>query len=185
MAKYFAGLLAGGRTPSGRDDRAVAWAAMVSNMSALQVRAHFLLYREWALHLHSKEVHLGQGEARTSARMHVEMIDFMVTLGEGTSVHPGEAMNHAVVGLVRLGPLGDHFGIGKPDKLGYLRHESPYAEGAIIVEPTVAGIELYGCVQGVPVMNPATFLSEVDRTAVDEVPRLTSAAFPQLPTADG
>ena len=36
MAEYLGGVLAGGRTPSGRDDRAVTWSKLITSMSTLQ-----------------------------------------------------------------------------------------------------------------------------------------------------
>jgi hypothetical protein len=48
MAEYLGGVLAGSRSPNGRDDRAITRCRCISGMSALQTRAHFLLYREWA-----------------------------------------------------------------------------------------------------------------------------------------
>jgi hypothetical protein len=48
MAEYLGGLLTGSRSHDGRDYRAVTWTKVVTGMSVLQVRAHYLLYREWA-----------------------------------------------------------------------------------------------------------------------------------------
>jgi len=48
MAEYLGGVLAASRSRGGRDDRAIAWSNLVTSLSSVQVRAHFLLYREWA-----------------------------------------------------------------------------------------------------------------------------------------
>ena len=44
VLEYFGGVLASSRTESGRDDRGVRLAKVVDNLSAYQIRTHYLLY---------------------------------------------------------------------------------------------------------------------------------------------
>lgn len=44
VAEYLSGVLAASRSSDGRDDRAVGWTAMISRLSAAQLRLHFLIY---------------------------------------------------------------------------------------------------------------------------------------------
>jgi len=126
MTEYLGGLLAGSRSPSGRDDRAATLCALVTSMSTLQVRAHYILYREWAFLLHGRTdvnigVTAGRGQATLVAPTNVfaSLLDPEGTLGR-------DVATHAITGLQRVGLLGDEWEMGNPDKMLKPPHPAPF-----------------------------------------------------------
>ena len=64
VLEYFGGVLASSRTESGRDDRGVRLAKVVDNLSAYQIRTHYLLYSTIATLFSSSGKRFGTQEAR-------------------------------------------------------------------------------------------------------------------------
>jgi hypothetical protein len=168
VASYLGGLLAGSRTPQGRDDRAVTWSKAITGLSSLQIRAHYLLYREWAARLRIIAVYdLGVEAGRTQATMEISSGEFVKLLVYGSEVDENDAMSHAIGGLMRVGLLDDKFFFN--DKL-------------VKVMPSIMGLELYGWAQGLPGLSPRRFASKAQLINLeDAIPRLSSVTFPELP----
>jgi hypothetical protein len=169
MAEYFGGLLAAGRSPSGRDDRAVAWTSMLASMSALDVRLHFILYREWAyalaglLERDEDAVSYNQG----LAAMYVDLDAVVAALrleddDQDEDLSAGQALNlatRAVTGLGRHDLVDrNHWSVGATNKMPDPPPELPFAD-AILVVPTYPGIELFGWACGMPSFNFRDFIS--------------------------
>lgn len=182
MAEYLGGVLAGSRSPNGRDDKAITWCRCISGMSWLQARAHFLLYREWAGRLHNR-TDLKLGADRGTAMMHVELSEFASALITDTGTPVEDALHHAIIGLVDLGLIEGIYAMGNQSSLDaqYKPGLSPF-EQLLCVVPSVRGIELYGWAQGLPGLTVDSFLTMANVFATDPpVPRLTKVAFPGLP----
>jgi hypothetical protein len=168
MADYLGGLLAGSRSPQGRDDRAVSWSKVITSLSALQIRAHYLLYREWAARLRIIGIYeLGVDTGRTQATMEISSIEFAKLLVGYSGVDENDAMSHAVGGLIRVGLLGDSF---------------LYNGRLVRVTPSIMGLELYGWAQGLPGLSPRGFASKAQLFEITTaIPRPNSVGFPKLP----
>jgi len=168
MANYLGGLLAGSRTPRGRDDRAVSWSKVVTSLSSLQIRAHYLLYREWAARLRIIGVYeLGVAAGRAQATMEISSGEFTKILVGDSEVDENDAMSHAIGGLIRVGLLDDGF---------------QYNSELVRVTPSIAGLELYGWAQGLPGLSPRGFASRARLFDIaDAVPRPSSVGFPKIP----
>jgi hypothetical protein len=168
MANYLGGLLAGSRTPQGRDDRAVSWSKVVTSLSSLQIRAHYLLYREWAARLRIIGVYeLGVAAGRAQATMEISSGEFTKILVGNSEVDENDAMSHAIGGLIRAGLLDDG---------------SPYNSELVRVTPSIAGLELYGWAQGLAGLSPRSFASRARLFDIaDAVPRPSSVGFPKIP----
>ena len=166
MAEYLGGVLAGSRTPSGRDDRAVSWSNLVTGMSALQIRAHYLFYREWAIRLRGR-VDLVLADKITTG-MVVQLNDFAVTLAPETESDDDMAaafVSHALHGLFRLGLL-ELVAPATPTSITHVLH-------------TDAGIELYGWALGHPNLRKPAFYEEGPTIDTEfPIPRLRSAEMP-------
>lgn len=168
VADYLGGLLAASRTPEGRDDRAVAWSKLISSLSSLQIRAHYLLYREWAARLRVIGVYeLGVDAVRSQAAMEISADEFTKILAGDSEVDENDALSHAIGGLVRVRLLADNF----------------FYNGELVnVAPSITGIELYGWAQGLPGLSPRSFASKAQPfDLADAIPRLGSVTFPKLP----
>ena len=182
MADYLGGLLAGGRTPNGRDDRAVVWSNLVTALSAAQIRLHYLLYREWAIRLHGRiDVNLGVATGRKQALMYTDLTEVVMAFpvedeDRGTLY---DLFIHALIGLVRQGLLEPIFSYGPrgPDN----SPDAPYPN-VLSVQPSVAAMELYGWAQGLPGLIPTAFVLEALPFDVDPpLPLLQTALLLGLP----
>lgn len=180
MAEYLGGVLAGSRTPHGKDDRAVAWSAMIISLSALQIRTHYLLYREWAARLHGiGELNLGMSDDRSRATMDIELNEFLPILTQDTEVHAQAAIGHSIPGLIRVGLLESEYSMGPRENAG--KPDSEF-EHLLRVRPSVVGLELYGWAQGLPGLSPGDFPSEAAVFDLKEaIPRLAGVLLPYLP----
>ena len=102
MVDYLGGVLAASRTPTGRDDRAASWSNLITSLSSLQIRAHYLLYREWAARLHQVEgINLGLDSGRDMAEMQLDAMEFIGSLLAGEDIEPSSALAHAVLGVAK------------------------------------------------------------------------------------
>jgi hypothetical protein len=180
MIDYLGGVLAGSRTPHGRDDRAVAWSHVVTSLSTLEVRTHYLLYREWAARLHGlADLNLGVSAGRYLATMDLDLGEFLPLLIEGIEVPVQDALGHAIPGLIRVGLLENEYYIGPRENTG-----EPDARFAHLlrVMPSVIGLELYGWAQGLPGLSPGDFPAKVAAFELEEaIPHLTGVLLPNLP----
>jgi len=179
MAEYLGGVLAGSRTPDGRDDRAVMWSRVITGLSAFQVRAHYLLYREWADRLHGVEgVTFFRYSEFEQASLTVDAGEFQeVLVGDRVTPRASAIANHAIIGLHNAGLISNYSVAERPKaKLGGVT-----ADLTLTVIPSLYGMELYAWAQGMPDMIPRDFTSEaVVFEAEDPIPRLTRVLLPNL-----
>jgi hypothetical protein len=180
MAEYLGGVLAGSRTPGGRDDRAVAWSDLVTGLSAVQVRAHYLLYREWAQLLPAyRDLSLAMQPGRRQAVLSVPLTVFYTALLNGEAEPEGDVLAHTITGLVRHGLLEDEWAYGPANQLNLDRIQGD--EAVLAVMPSVAGIELFGWAQGLPGMSAQLFPVVATSTELDPpLPRLGGVTLPRL-----
>jgi hypothetical protein len=177
---YLGGVLAGSRTPHGQDDRAVAWSHVVTSLSTLEVRAHYLLYREWAARLQGlAELNLGISADRYRATMDVDLSEFLPLLVQGIEVPVQDALGHAIPGLIRVGLLENEYYIGPRENTG---EPDARFEHLLRVMPSVIGLELYGWAQGLPGLSPGDFPAKaLAFDLAEEIPRLVGILLPHLP----
>ncbi|MFD2793740.1 hypothetical protein ACFS27_09280 [Promicromonospora vindobonensis] len=178
MAEYLSGVLASSRTPSGRDDRAVTWSSLIGRMSSLQLRAHYVLYREWAIKLAGRDdINLGDVDQRDNARMVLDLEEFIDTVQDEAEPLPkNELLSHAVWGLTEHGLIAK-FQYGSTADLK--RQELPF-KYIIEARPTVVGVELWGWAAG-RVGTVKDFVVDPPKLEVDApIPR-PSVLFPTLP----
>lgn len=168
MAEYLGGVLAAGRSPSGRDDRAVTWSKMVTSMSSLQLRTHFVFYREWAYALHGNtQVKLSTNIGQ--AVMYVDLDDLYPILAEAV---PDLAWNDTVTdvltGLSRFDLIGDAWAVGTAANIDSITDaDSLPFERVFRAYPTITGLALYGWACGLPGVSPADFTQREELLAID------------------
>src|SRR6266702_117638 len=181
MAEYLGGLLAGSRSSDGRDDRAVSWCQIVKGMSWLQVRAHFILYREWAAQLKGRaDLKLGMGDVRQMLRMDLELNEFLLILVDHSDIDVNGAIQDAILGLCWLGLIDESsYAIGNRSSSIFMR-DSPFEE-LLSIQPTIRGFELYGWAQGLPGLSVSEFAAKaVVLDTKPPVPRPTRISFISL-----
>ena len=178
MAEYLGGLLAGSRSPNGRDDRAVTWSRVITGLSSFQLRAHFLLYREWAARLKG----MGNLELNTNlerATTEFDLTEFEVALIQGSGLDVDGVMVHSIAGLVSASLLGDDYAFGESSNL---RIGPSFFDRVLRVMPSFTGMELYGWAQGLPGIQPAEFQAKaVPFELENSIPRLTGVELTFLP----
>jgi hypothetical protein len=187
MAEYYGGVLAASRTPSGRDDRAVSWSSAVASLSSIQIRAHYLLYREWASRLYGvDDLYLGYADARQRARMDIELAEFISVLTGDSGLDAAALLSNSIAGLARISLLDADYSYGIRDATNASDSEF---ESVLRVKPSVVGLELYGWAQGLPGITPYEFVSKaLAFNTKDAIPRLTKVTLsllekPATPTA--
>src|ERR1019366_2989669 len=163
----------GSRSPDGRDDRAVAWCRVISGMSWLQVRAHFLLYREWAASLHNfSDAELGIYDGRFMVAMDLDLDEFTNVLTSNSGIEGDDALQDSIVGLSTLSLLEDSYSIGARSQKIHST-DSPF-EKLLRVQPSVRGMELYGWAQGLPGLQVGEFTTKASVFDTEPaVPRLS------------
>ena len=161
MAEYLGGVLAAGRSPSGRDDRAVSWSNLITSMSALQLRTHFIFYREWAHALHGRsDIEFSQD--RDAAQMYVDLADIIPVLKETVPDIDHDAMMAPIIsGLLRMDLIESRCDYGRAVEMrstGSVPSDLPFIF-ACRVTPSIAGMELYGWACGLTGITPAQFVA--------------------------
>jgi hypothetical protein len=181
MAEYLSGVLAGSRSPGGRDDRAVVWSDLVSRLSSLQLRAHYVLYREWAEGLRGRtDVYLAGASDRPKATIVLDLNEFVSVVNDPENPLPAtEMLLHIIWGLERVGLIGD-FQYGPSSKLE--QEPRPAFPYFLEAQPTVSGIELWGWAAGVPGLEASRFVRNAPTINVaPPLRRLATTTFPKLP----
>lgn len=168
MVDYLGGVLAGGRTPSGRDDRAVSWSNLITQLSAAQLRTHYLLYTAWIdfLREHPDVNPATDGYDGLLYLDTVELVELLGDTGEGAS--HGSLLSHAVGGLGRtdlISPLT--WGFGPPEMAAKnTNREQSHLENLwdsnhlLWCVPSMSGFELWAWAHG---------LSEFDQDTLREI----------------
>lgn len=181
MAEYLGGVLAASKTSDGRDDRGVTWSEIVNGMSALEVRAHFLLYRAWDEVLSGQDLDLWAKSDRRKARLFVDELEFAPILTGDSEVDPSDALAHALNGLSRRG-LIEVPAWGARDWVSVKGHDFDYVIAAVL---TLAGLELYGWALGLTGLTPGTFAEPHPEWLEPTLPRLTAFHLKRPPTSHG
>jgi hypothetical protein len=179
MDDYLGGVLAASRTPDGRDDRAVTWSRVITGLSSFQVRAHYLLYREWAARLHGADGSILGENPPAMATLVVDADEFLeVLIGDRIVGDHRAVLNHAIVGLFSAGLVGsDYVFTTEADE----QYDLPAAL-ALVVIPSLYGLELYAWAQGMPDLHWSEFASKAVPFEADEsIPRLKRVLLPNLP----
>lgn len=175
MAEYLGGVLAGARTPTGQDDRAVSWIKLISGLSALTIKAHYLLYREWAVRLHGRvDLNLGLAQVASRATLDVDLVEFEQRLSTDGSMYFGEATDHALLALLAASLLGPQAACGPREQVA---PGSPF-EKVLRVEPSMRGCELYGWAQGLSGVHGEQFTAKAEAFDTEpSIPRLEKVAL--------
>jgi hypothetical protein len=174
MANYLGGVLAGGRSADGRDDRGISWSRLVTSLSSLQIKAHYLLYREWAVRLAGVEAKSMQSHNLDRYTLIVDTTEFLGLLVSGTDVDPWEALNHSIYGLVTAGLIGDYWWDSRK-RSNFLSKRLPFSS-SLGVAPTPTGLELYGWAQGLPGITPFEFPKKAKAFDTEPpIPRISGA----------
>lgn len=145
-AEYFGGLLAASRNADGTDDRTLPFVKLVSDMSVIQIRMHYLAYYSLAWLRQTED----RDESESGPKKVVLPLEEVAPLMADTaSGFRKSDAGHALFGLSRMGLIGG-------GSHSVYRSE---CEGEIHIEPKYTGAELFLRVYGRPEMDPTEFIT--------------------------
>lgn len=139
--EYFGGVLASSRTEVGRDDRGARLAKMIDNLSAYQLRSHYLIYST-ILELFSNSGNsFNTNESRRKMKLFIPSQDYFNAMDfTQQEWNTGQMMNHILSGLAADGLIEDTWSSGSQDFLSRTVRGIP-SDGTICT-PTTLGVEL-------------------------------------------
>lgn len=145
LVEYLGGVLASSRTPTGRDDRGVTFAALISRLSCYQLRCHYVLYAGMKRCLAGAGVtrFSDAAEVRDKATFFMPFEPFYESMEFDGSDEDAflSMMDHTMHNLTREGLLSIELA-GDPEIIATSGFYTDDREG-MIISPTVPGLELY------------------------------------------
>jgi len=169
-AEYFGGILAAARSEDGRDDRGVAFLALIRDLSAYQLHFHYLCY-SWMRSLYGESgLQIGLPTDRRKIRIFISMDLFKSLIQVSTAAEKISLVDHCVLGLARLGLISDAYVYGSQDQVQTAWSKAPSA--GIIVSPTPYGAELFLWAHGLgnksvnELLSPELDLAETDTAEI-------------------
>lgn len=155
-AEYFGGILASARSEIPRDDRAASFGALVTQLSAYQIRAHYIFHSLVKEIFNGKPLSLGIENDRRKMRIFISWKEFNAAMDFTEKESPEVIVPHVIVGLEKEALIGNFYTFGERE---HVQKEFPGApEGGLIIEPGILGIELFIYAQGMSQIGSAEFL---------------------------
>jgi hypothetical protein len=150
--EYFAGLLAGSRSPGGYDDRGATTIAVLDGMSTFQLRAHYVLYRAaQAVAARHPEVDWYAWSTRgrvTHLAVPLEAFISALSVPAESRMSVNGALIHVLNGLERLGLIGAGRAAGTPDVLRMVWRNVDWPTSCLVFEVSDFGVELFCAAHG-------------------------------------
>ena len=140
--EYFGGVLASSRTEFGRDDRGYRMLKIMDQLSAYQIRSHYLIYSTISELFSQSEVSFGLPENRKAMNFFMPIIGYLNAM-EFTNQewNNGQILGPIFNGLEVDGLIGDNWNVGGKEDLNKYYTLVP-GEG-IICFPSLLGVELF------------------------------------------
>lgn len=149
VAEYLSGVLASSRTQTGKDDRGVAWSALVGRLSSDALRLHYILFSILREKMRGRDMESDAVLSWCKRHMVVRYDDLLPALGFDTTEEGADRALDAAYALQREGLIAD-LAHGTPKYAGgppfaeqpYVEHKLPPG-GLLIVSTTIQGIQLF------------------------------------------
>ena len=180
VVEYYGGLLAGSKSLTGKDDRALPYLAKVQQMSAYQLRLHFLFYFEILRIFKDAPFNLGDGNTWPKHALILPHALFLNALPKEEWVQENywKIMAQAVVGLSQEG-LVSRYTYGDLEKKNQQFEDAPV--NAILMAPSFLGAELFMWAVGAESPSGHDFFS-LDPLVIDKaIPIVGSACRMKQP----
>lgn len=175
-AEYFGGVLASSRSDINRDDRAASYLKLTSELSAYQIRFHYISYTAWRTLFVGSELRPTFGEDLSKMWLFLPNSFLKVTMDFTAGERAWDILMHCTSGLKRH-DLINHSHWGGPEHVNPLnkkRNWCEVTEWGFCVEPTQFGIDYWLWAVGLgATVNRAQFL-ESDLV----LPKLPDLAVP-------
>ena len=141
--EYFGGVLASSRTEVGRDDRGARMAKMIDNMSAYQLRTHYLIYSTISELFSAKGNSFGLSKNRAKMQLFIPFLDYFRVMGfSHRELVNGQMLSHIFHGLSADGLIEGGWQYGNQESLvAFVRNGGVPGDG-IVCAPSALGVEL-------------------------------------------
>lgn len=147
-AEYYGGVLASSKSKVGRDDRGVTLLALLRELSAYQIRFHFVAYTIFHKYFKGDPSDLGMISQRIKLEMFIPWSVLNVAMDFGTDEREDKITTHCLYGLRRRDLIGSEFASGDHKNL-VKTYPGIAPEGGVVVAPTIPGAELYLWAMGI------------------------------------
>ena len=167
--EYFSGVLASSKTGILRDDRGVYFNALISRLSAYQLRMHYIFYHAIKKEFNGKDINIGMDDERHQLRLFIswpsfiEAMDFTNEEIKNFSCY----LDHIINGLVKENLTAQCYMYGDKKNIQKYFKESP-DEGGLILQPSFLGVELFYWAYGLGGEDLRTFLNKDKTFELDE-----------------
>ena len=141
--EYFGGVLASSRTEVGRDDRGARMAKMIDNMSAYQLRTHYLIYSTISELFSARGNSFGLTKNRKRMQFFVPFQDYISVMGfSHQELVNGQMLSHIFHGLSADGLIEDSWQYGNQKSLAAFVRNGIIPGDGIVCTPSALGVEL-------------------------------------------
>lgn len=144
IVEYLGGVLASSHTLVGRDDRGAAWTSVIESMSTYQLRAHYVIYREFRRLTLGESVPLDE-EAGKNAGMtlYIPLEEFNEAMAFSDEEDSHGLGTHAIFGLLRHEFL-DGFALSPTlEGMGPVAEPYDLPQPGLLANVTAGGAELF------------------------------------------
>lgn len=159
-AEYFGGVLASSRTGTNRDDRATSYLKLTSELSAYQIRFHYVSYLAWRALFSGSGLRPTFGEDLEKMWIFLPASFLNVAMDFTDSEPIVDILMHCTSGLDRHNLLS-HAHWGSPEHVNSLNRRRGWcdvSEPGFCIEPTQFGIDYWLWAVGLGTINRADFL---------------------------
>ena len=180
VLEYFGGVLASSRTELGRDDRGARLMKTVDNLSAYQIRTHYLLYSTIATLFAKSGRRLGTGQDRRLLGVFLPLEGYAkcMMFSQKEWANP-QILHHIWHGLGSDGLIENDWLFGDVEMVKSKFAGAP--EGGIVCYPSALGAELFLWALGCGDSMLEHMLSGVVDTAMDGLPSVVPGSVPIKP----
>lgn len=159
-AEYFGGVLASSRSGTSRDDRAASYLKLTSELSAYQIRFHYVSYAAWRMLFVGSDLRPTFGEDLDKMWLFLPSSFLSVAMDFTDDEPAGDILMHCTSGLKRH-DLIDHAHWGDSEHVNTLNKKRGWcevSESGFCIEPTQFGIDYWLWAIGLGTVSRAKFL---------------------------
>jgi hypothetical protein len=174
VTEYLAGVLAASSTPLEKD-RGVVMIAVIRRLPALQLRAHYVLFRELVrVGPRTRAIDLDDRRTRESLTIEISALEFAQALGNAATVGDDHVrlVRHVMDGLLREDLIDDY---GSPERGSFTDQDT------VRFRPSSFGAELFLWASGSQVTDARQILDEgLELLPFEDIPSLPSSRHDEL-----
>lgn len=142
--EYFGGVLASSRSDISRDDRGARVAKALDNLSAYQLRCHYLIYSTISSMLKGKDHSFQQQDNREKLEIFMPINEFTNSMGITQKEWDNpQILTHIFNGLSSDRLIADNWAFGSAESLKTINRSKKIKDAGIICTPTATGAELF------------------------------------------